>query len=153
ISAILIYLFVSVGGMSWALALALAVPLCLYHAFVCLSAWYSCRSIPMQNSAAWLTHLVAAAFAGLLWVVIARGLAIALSSTRYFTGVQAQVARQVPLLFAGGMLLYLLSTALFYILLSNQAAHEAEKNAVEARSLARDSELKALKTQVNPHFI
>jgi LytS/YehU family sensor histidine kinase len=51
------------------------------------------------------------------------------------------------------MLLYLLSTALFYIVLSSQAAHEAEKNAVEARVLARESELKALKTQVNPHFI
>jgi LytS/YehU family sensor histidine kinase len=50
-------------------------------------------------------------------------------------------------------LLYLLSTALFYILLSNQAAHEAEKGAVEARALARESELKALKAQVNPHFI
>lgn len=153
ISAILIYLFVSLGRMSWELALALAIPLCLYYAFVCLSAWYSCRSIRLENSSAWLTHFVAAAGSGLLWVVVAKGLAIALSSTRYFPGVQEQVTRQTPLLWAAGTFLYLLSTALFYILLSNEAAHAAEKGQVEARALARESELKALKAQVNPHFI
>lgn len=153
ISAVLIYLFVSLGRMEWAFAVALAIPLCLYHAFVCLSAWYSCRNNHPEDSTAWLRHFVAAAFAGLLLVVIAKGLAIALASTHHFTGVQGQVARQAPLIWAVGTLLYLLSTALFYILISNQAAHEAEKNVVEARALARESELKALKAQVNPHFI
>lgn len=153
ISAVLTYLFVSLGGMSAALAVSLAIPLCLYHAFVCLSAWYSCRNSRPDNSAAWLKHFVAAGFAGVLWVVIARGLAIALGSTRYFSEVQEQVTRQVPLIWAVGTLLYLLSIALFYILLANQAAHEAEKGVIEAKALARESELKALKAQVNPHFI
>lgn len=153
ISAVLIYLFVALGGMSPALAIALGIPLCLYHAFVCLSAWYSCRNTRPDNSTAWLRHFVAAAFAGLLWVVIARSLAIALVSTHYFSGVQERVARQAPLIWAVGTLLYLLSTALFYILLANQAAHEAEKGVIEAKALARESELKALKAQVNPHFI
>jgi len=53
----------------------------------------------------------------------------------------------------GGILLYLLAVALHYVLLSDEASREAEKREVEARVLARDSELKALKTQVNPHFI
>ena len=153
ISAVLIYLFVALGGMPAGLAIALGIPLCLYHAFVCLSAWYSCRNSRPDNSAAWLKHFVAAGFAGLLWVVIARGLAIALGSTHYFTGVPEQVTRQAPLIWAVGTLLYLLSTALFYILLANQAAHEAEKGVIEAKALARESELKALKAQVNPHFI
>lgn len=153
ISAVLIYLFVSLGGMSAELAIALGIPLCLYHAFVCLSAWYSCRNSPLEISAAWLRHFVSASLAGLLWVVVAKGLAIALASTHYFPGVRGQVARQAPLIWAIGTFLYLLSTALFYILLSSQAAHEAEKGAVEARALARESELKALKAQVNPHFI
>ncbi|PYV64866.1 MAG: hypothetical protein DMG95_03300 [Acidobacteria bacterium] len=38
-------------------------------------------------------------------------------------------------------------------LLADEAAGDAEKREVEARVLARESELKALKTQVNPHFI
>jgi hypothetical protein len=153
ISAILVYLFVSLGGMSWERAIALAIPLCLIYAFICLSAWYSCRSVRLENPASWLTHLVAAMVASVLWVAVARALAIALSSIVYFAGIDQQLARQAPMLFGDGVLLYLLSTALFYILLSNQAAHEAEKGQVEARALARESELKALKAQVNPHFI
>jgi two-component system, LytTR family, sensor histidine kinase AlgZ len=153
VSAILTYLFASLGGMTWALALGLAIPLCLYYAFVCLSAWYMCRSRRIQNSAAWLTHLGAAAVAGIIWKAVATGLAIALSSTQSFPDARAQVERQGPLIWAMGTFLYLLSTALFYILLSSQETQEAEKSAVEARALARESELKALKAQVNPHFI
>jgi hypothetical protein len=153
ISAVLTYLFVALGGMTWSLALSLSIPLCLYYAFVCLSAWYVCRNIRLENSASWLTHFAAAAVAGTVWKAVATGLAIALASTHYFPGARAQVDRQGPLIWAMGTFLYLLSTALFYILLSNQAAHEAEKDRVEARALARESELKALKAQVNPHFI
>lgn len=153
IAGILSYLFASLGGMSGERAVALALPLCLIYAFVCLSAWYSCRSLPLDNSASWLTHLVAAIAASVIWVAIARGMAMALSAIPMFTGLDQQLAKQTPLLFGNGVLLYLLSTALFYILLANQAAHEAEKGRVEARALARESELKALKAQVNPHFI
>jgi hypothetical protein len=153
VSAVLIYLFVSIGGMTSGIAVALAIPLCLYYAFVCLSAWYSCRGTRLQNSSAWLKHFITAAGAGLSWVIVARLLAIAFSSTHYFPGVQEQVKREVPLLWAAGTFLYLLSTAVFYILLSSQAAHEAEKGVVEAQALARESELKALKAQVNPHFV
>ncbi len=81
ISAVITYLFVALGGMTWVLALALSIPLCLYYAFVCLSAWYMCRSIRLQNSASWLTHFAAAAVAGIVWKAVAIGLAIALSST------------------------------------------------------------------------
>ncbi len=153
ISAVLTYLFVALGGMTWSLALALSIPLCLYYAFVCLSAWYVCRNIRLENSASWLTHFAAAAVAGIIWKAVATGLAIALASTDYFAGARAQVERQGPLIWAMGTFLYLLSTALFYILLSNQETQEAEKSAVEAQALARESELKALKAQVNPHFI
>ena len=41
ITVILVYLFVSLAGLGWARAGALAIPLCLVYAFVCLSAWYS----------------------------------------------------------------------------------------------------------------
>ncbi len=70
-----------------------------------------------------------------------------------FPGLDQQIGRDYPLIFGSGVLLYLLAVALHYVLLSDQASHEAEKREAEARVLARDSELKALKTQVNPHFI
>src|SRR6266496_1256184 len=153
ISAILVYLFASLGGLSWGRAVAMALPLCALYAFVCLSAWYTCRGIPLENSASWLAHLVAAGVASLLWIAIARALTFVVSSFQTFAGLDQQTARAYPILFGSGVLLYLLAVALYYVLLSNQAATEAEKREVEARVLARESELKALKTQVNPHFI
>jgi hypothetical protein len=153
VSAILIYLFVSLGRLSWGRAASLAIPLCLVYAFICLSAWYSCRSIPLENSGAWLAHLTAAIVASFLWIVVARGLASLLSAAQSFAGLNEQLAGVDRILFGTGVLLYLLAVALLYVLLSNEAAHDAAKRAVEAQVLARDSELKALKTQVNPHFI
>jgi hypothetical protein len=153
ISAILIYLFASPGGLTWTQSLVLAVPLCIVYAFVCLSAWYTCRSIPFGSSRTWIPHLAAAAIASLLWIAAARIVAAGLSQIPYFSGIDRHVARLYPLLFGSGVFLYLLAVALYYILLSNDAAHEATKRELQAQALARDSELKALKTQVNPHFI
>ncbi len=153
VSAILIYLFVSLGGLTWTRASALAIPLCLVFAFVCLSAWYSCRSIPLVSSGAWLAHLATAMVASLFWILAARAFADVLSTSESFSGIDQQLAGVYRILFGTGVLLYLLAIALHYVLLSNEAAHNAEKREMEAYSLARDSELKALKTQVNPHFI
>jgi len=153
LSAILIYLFVYLAGLSWARAAAVAVPLCLIYAFVCLSAWYPSRSISIENSGSWLAHLIAAAVASLIWIAAARVLSSFLSGFSIFSGLDRQASRTYPILFGSGILLYLLAVSLFYVLLSNQAAIEAEKREVEARALARESELKALKTQVNPHFL
>ncbi len=153
VSAILLYLFASIGGLSWGRAAALAIPLSLVYAFVCLSAWYTCRSFRLDSSTRWLGPLIAGGVASLLWIGIAKALMVALSATSYFTGLDAQASGVYPLLFASGVLLYMLAVALHYVLLTSEAAHEAEKREVEARVLARESELKALKTQVNPHFI
>src|SRR6266536_1517784 len=153
ISAILVYLFASVGGMSWSRATAMALPLCAVYAFMCLSAWYTCRVVPLANSGSWLAHLAAAAVASLLWIATARFLAFGLAIFSSFAGLDQQIARAYPILFGSGVLLYLLAVALYYVLLADQAASDAERREVEARVLARESELKALKTQVNPHFI
>lgn len=154
LAAILLYLLAALGGLSWARAAALAIPLCAVYAFVCLSAWYSCRGTPLETSSfsrLAATHLFAAVVAGGIWIAVAKWLALALSA--FFPGLDQQVIRQYPLLMGSGVLLYLLAVALHYVLLSDEASHEAEKREAEARVLARESELKALKTQVNPHFI
>lgn len=156
LGAILLYLLISLGGLSFIEGLALAVPLCLIYAFVCLSAWYSCRATPLETSGFWrltLTHVTAAVLVSSVWVLMARGLAIALSNLDKFRGLDQSFPRIYPLLLGSGVLLYLLAVALHYVLLSDEASREAEKREVEARVLARESELKALKTQVNPHFI
>src|SRR5207245_3163937 len=55
--------------------------------------------------------------------------------------------------FGAGYLLYLLSVASQYVILSLEASQEAEARALETSVLARQAELKALKAQINPHFL
>src|SRR6202011_504583 len=58
-----------------------------------------------------------------------------------------------PLVFGIGVLIYLLSVALHYVLLSMESSKESETREHEARTLAREAEIKALKAQINPHFL
>ena len=156
LAGILQYLLAFPGGLTWSRALAMVVPLCLIYAFICLSAWYSCRATPLATSSfslLALTHLLASVFMSLLWLGAAKGLAMVLASFERFRGLDKQIAQDYPLLFGSGVLLYLLAVALHYVLLSSEISREAEQREMKARILARDSELKALKAQVNPHFI
>jgi len=154
--AILVYLLAWPGGLHWPRALAMTAPLCLLYSFLCLSAWYSCRVTPLDRAGFLrlvLTHLTAAVLMSLVWTVAAKGIAAALSGFRVFQGLNQQIVRDYPLLLVSGVLLYLLAVALHYVLLSAEASQEAERREMEARVLARDSELRALKAQVNPHFL
>src|SRR5260370_38433468 len=76
LGGILLYLLAALGGLSWPRAAALAIPLCGVYAFVCLSAWYSCRGTPLETSSfsrLALTHLCAAVVAGRLWKLVCDG--------------------------------------------------------------------------------
>lgn len=156
LAAILIYLLAVPGKMGWLEAAALMIPLCLLYQFVCLSAWYSCKSAPLQRSTSqrlWLTHVLAAATISLLWVGAAKLLASALSGFRTFAGLDQRFGSVVSILFGAGFLLYLLSVASHYVILAMEDSRKAEARALETSILARDAELKALKAQVNPHFL
>jgi LytS/YehU family sensor histidine kinase len=52
-----------------------------------------------------------------------------------------------------GVLLYLLSAGLHYAALAAEDSRAAERHAAEARTLAREAELQALRAQINPHFL
>jgi len=156
LAAILVYLMAVPGKLGWTDAAVLIVPLCLVYQFVCLSAWYSCKSAPLQRNTSlriWLTHILAAALLSLLWVGAAKLLAAALSSFPSFSGLDERFSSLVSILFGAGFLLYLLSVASHYVILTMEESSKAEARALETSILARDAELKALKAQVNPHFL
>lgn len=156
LALILIYLMAVPGRLGWLDATVLIVPLCLIYQFVCLSAWYSCKAVPIQNSTAqrlWLTHVIAAAILSFLWVLLAKLLAYGLSQMPSFQGLNSRFASQVPVIFGAGFLLYLLSVASHYVVLAIEDSNNAEIRVQETSILARDAELRALKAQVNPHFL
>ena len=156
LAGILIYVMAVPGKLGWLDAAVLIIPLCLIYQFVCLSAWYSCKAAPIQKSSGqrlWLTHVLAAAILSLLWVLLARLLAYGLSELPAFQGLDRRFASQLSVLFGAGFLLYLLSVASHYVILAIEDSSKAEARAQETSILARDAELKALKAQVNPHFL
>jgi sensor histidine kinase YesM len=156
ITAILIYLMAKPAGLGWWNATFLMVPLCLIYQFVCLSAWYSCKAAPIQTTPPkrlFLTHTVAALIVSLLWIELARLIAYLLAQLHSFEGLDQKFAPQAPLLFASGFLLYGLAIASHYVILEIEESRAAQARVLETSILARDAELKALKAQINPHFL
>ncbi|MEO8372087.1 MAG: histidine kinase [Candidatus Solibacter sp.] len=146
ILALLDYLLWSSGSASWTTNAAQLAPACLLFAFVCLSAWPICRVQPLR--AAGLAMLTAT------WTMAAA------TASALFTGAAWVMARVLGqpvawpgLLFAAGILIYLLSAGVHYTAIAAEASRAAELQAAEAHSLARDAELHALRMQINPHFL
>jgi LytS/YehU family sensor histidine kinase len=84
-------------------------------------------------------HAGAAVLATALWIALARVIGYALNLGNRLDPV-------ISPLIAIGFLMYLLSVALHYVAL---AMEESRRAALEAR----DAELRALKAQINPHFL
>lgn len=125
--------------LSWREALLVSEPVCLIYAFVCLAPWYTCHDLPTRKhwGGIFLNHLVAAIVATAIWVELARLIG-------YLAGITARL--QFPHLVIIGLLLYVLSIALHYALFAVEQSRESEV-------LARDAQLRALKAQINPHFL
>lgn len=156
LAALLAYLLAMAGAMGLREAMALAFPLCFVYAFVCLSAWYPCRVTPLERTSASklaATHLTGAVVATALWVLVGRMLADEFSEAAAFHGLNRRFVAAIPLLLGTGVLFYLLSVAFYYILLGIEASRDAEARVLHASMLAREAELRALKAQVNPHFL
>src|ERR1700677_3949497 len=155
LALLLAYLMIMMGGLGWLEAATLSLPLALFYALICLTPWYMCLVLPLDSAQTLKIagkHLAAAIVAGLMGIVLAKGLGLALG--HYFCPrLNPRLSPQLPLLFGVGVLLYLLSVALHYVLFSMESSKEAATREQEALTLARESELKALKAQINPHFL
>src|SRR6266542_4518816 len=156
LGALLTVLLARPGAYSLAQAAAVAFPLAVVYAFLGLSAWYPCRSLPLTRAKVPVlltSHGGAALVTSAAWVLLGAGIGRLLDQVPAFSGMAEGYAAQAPALFAVGVLLYLLSVALHYVLLAFEAARDAERREAQLRLLAREAELKALKSQVQPHFL
>jgi hypothetical protein len=160
IAWLLIGMLLSVGLRSdaeWTTAAAFLLPLSFIFAFIGLSTWYLCRAFPLGGTAhMWallVVQMTAAATASAMWTAIGYIWAGALDSLVNGIGAQAFYAQQRPLLFVVGALLYWLAAAGHYLLMAFQTSSDAETRAFEQTLLAREAELRALRAQIDPHFI
>jgi len=137
----------------WRPALAVALPVGAIFAFACLSAWFPAQASPPGTPLGRLlaVQLLAALFVTAIWIALARGWAGLVE--RRLPGALDAFARLLPLLAVAGLLLYLLAATSSYLYLLREAGHRAERRALEAQVAAREAELKALRAQMDPHFL
>jgi hypothetical protein len=141
---------------TWTTSLAFLVPLCVIYAFIGLSTWYLCRAFPIDGGSRLATliavQMAAAAVASSMWTGLAYLWAGILGAS-FGLDAQGLYSQQFPLLFVIGALLYWLAIACHYLLIAFQTSREAETRAFAQTLMAREAELRALRAQIDPHFI
>ena len=143
------------GGLSWTAAIIAGVPMAVAYSFICLSAWYVARGMPLAATGAVrvvATAMGAAVASSAMWLVLARGWT-AVIATRWPVQSATTFAAIQTLLFGIGILLYLLALAVSYVLVVFEASQEAQRRGLQGQVLAREAELRSLRAQIDPHFL
>jgi hypothetical protein len=143
------------GGLPWTNALVGGVPMAVAYSFICLSAWYVARSMPLAGTGTIRvvgTALAAAALSAAMWLLVGRGW-MTLVATRWPAHTTRTFAAIQTLLFGAGVLLYLLALAVSYVLVVFEASQEAQRRGLQGQVLAREAELRSLRAQIDPHFL
>jgi hypothetical protein len=144
------------GALGWADALIAAVPLSVAYGFLCLSAWYVTGGSPLDRLGAMrvAASAIASAFlSSAVWLLLARGwMGLVVSITRR-EDVPGSFRTGAPTLFGFGFLLYLLAMAVSYLAAAFAVSRNAERRGLELQVLAREAELRALRAQIDPHFL
>src|SRR5262245_3613790 len=76
VGGLLTLLLVGSSGLTWVQAVAVAFPAASAYAFVCLSAWYVARSLPIISTGTTrilVTGVVAAVLSSAVWLALSRG--------------------------------------------------------------------------------
>jgi two-component system sensor histidine kinase AlgZ len=141
---------------SWLEAVLIAAPMTVVYAFMCLSAWYVCLAVPMRNPSLLrllVTLFVASALSSLAWFTLGEVWVLGVEPWLELPGLSERYNAQFMPIFANGVMLYLLAAAAHYLLIILEESRTTEKRALELQVLAREAELRALRAQIDPHFL
>jgi len=140
----------------WGAFLLSDIPLNLFFAFMCLSSYYLCRIFPIKTTA-WYNLLslfvVAACIAagvelalGYSWIQVIDSLHIASSIAPLYEPWIAGI-------FSVLVLIFLLVASMHYVIIGFEHSRAAENQTFELKLLTQDAELRALRAQIDPHFL
>lgn len=121
-------------------------------AIVGLSAWWVVNYNRLENSNQWsflTSHVIAAVLQITLWMVLSSIVIGVVCHTEIVLFSQQYLPEHV----AAGIFYYLILNLLFYLDLTIKEKQEKVMAEERMARLAKESELRALKSQINPHFL
>lgn len=149
----LIFLFSArVDEASWGEAAWFAILAAGLAAILFPCSYYPCRALPLRTTR---PHILAAGWIGSslimggLWSTL-----LLLAAKRLHLLPPNYLTWKGWTSFAlTGCFMYLLTVAMHYVIIAHQDSEDSRRTEQESRVLAREAELKALRAQLNPHFL
>jgi len=144
------------GVFGWTESTIVALPLAIAYGFLCLSAWYVTGGSPVDRAAAWrnaVTAVAASLISSAVWLLIARAWLAIVGGVRGWPDITTSFRAAAPTLFGFGFFLFLLAMAGSYLAAAFAMSQEAERRGLELQVMAREAELRALRAQIDPHFL
>jgi hypothetical protein len=142
-------------GIPWRAATLFGLPLAIAAAPMSLSAWYLCRAMPLARTPplqVGLTAGVVALVTSSIWAAAGHLWGQVLAPVGFTLG-DTPTAALGSMLVGLGALGYLLSLTVHYLLQGDEEAALASRRILQSQIAARDAELRALRAQVDPHFL
>jgi two-component system, LytTR family, sensor histidine kinase AlgZ len=140
----------------WGVFLLADMPLNLFFAFICLSSYYLCRIFPVQTTK-WYNLLslfvCAACLAAGIELVVGYGLVHFIDSLQLAPPVAPVYEPWIAGIYSTLVLIFLLIAATHYVIITFEKSRETELQTFELKVLAQDAELRALRAQIDPHFL
>lgn len=140
----------------WIFSLIYTLPLFHFYGLVCLSAWYVCKFFPIKKTGmakVFLIFSIAALINSSLWLLLGIEWSALLERSFNAASIASFDVIEPRLFFILGFTLYLLSGAGHYLAIVYDEAQATQRRLIELHSHAREAELKALRSQINPHFL
>ena len=139
----------------WPGALVFGLPMGLLAGPMCLSAWYVMRALPAATTGALRlgsTSGFAALVTAALWATVGQAWWSLLGRVGFEVERPAP-SGLFPVLSGMCALAYLLAMTMYYVLYAYEASAHASRRALESEVAQRDAELRALRAQLDPHFL